>query len=122
ASNNSRAARPPLLDSRLQMSCMVRPSWVSSSSLLVAQPARTSMASIMAVHPALLWSVEILCMGASDAVIDPATLGVVVDVEGLFDVHGHLGTGCHIDRREGLPVELVDPLRHFLHAARQNAA
>ena len=45
----------------------------------------------------------------------------MVDVERLLQVHGDLAPGC-IDRGERLAVELVDPLRHFLHAAGQDAA
>lgn len=37
-------------------------------------------------------------------------------------MHGHLGAGLHVDRREGLAVELVDPIGHVAHAAREDAA
>ena len=51
-----------------------------------------------------------------------APLGVVVDVERLLQMHGDLGAGPHVDRGEGLPVELVDPIGHVTHAAGQDAA
>ncbi|WP_449422071.1 hypothetical protein [Rhodanobacter lindaniclasticus] len=61
-------------------------------------------------------------MGFSGAVVVPTPLGVVVDVERLLQMHGHLGAGLHVDRREGLAVELVDPIGHVAHAAREDAA
>jgi hypothetical protein len=36
-------------------------------------------------------------------------------------VNGDPGAGLHVDRSEGLTVELVDPCRHVLHAIGEDA-
>jgi hypothetical protein len=59
-------------------------------------------------------------MAFSCAVIDLAAFGIEVDGERLFEVDGDLGAGLDIDGGEGLAVELVDPIRHVPHAARQD--
>mmetsp|Transcript_21089 Transcript_21089/g.81859 ORF Transcript_21089/g.81859 Transcript_21089/m.81859 type:complete len:435 (-) Transcript_21089:1995-3299(-) len=61
-------------------------------------------------------------MLASDALIDPAPLGVVVDVERLLQMHRDLGAGPHVDGGEGLAVKLVDPIGHVADAPGQDAA
>src|SRR5690625_2755419 len=99
------------------MSSMVWSPWVSSFSLLVAQPASATTASTTASR-----SIQIQDMGTSETVIDPAPLGVVVDGEWLLDMHGDLGARLDVDGGECLAVELVHPLRHLLHPAGQDAA
>src|SRR3546814_8845177 len=89
------------------MSSMVLSPCGSSFSLLVAQPPSRVAASSTAAA-----SIQIRGMGFSGAVVDPTSLGVVVDVERLLQMHGHPGAGLHVDRREGLAVELVDPIGH----------
>ena len=66
--------------------------------LLVAQPPST-----MTAHRAAADSIQIRRMGASDAVIDPAPLGVVVDVERLLQMHGDLGAGPHVTAAKACP-------------------
>src|SRR5690606_39006260 len=99
------------------MSSMVLSPCGSSFSLLVAQPP-----SRVAASSAAAASIQIRGMRSSGAVVDPTPLGVVVDVERLLQMYGHLGAGLHVDRREGLAVELVDPIGHVAHAAREDAA
>src|SRR5690606_37184467 len=120
APSNCRAAWPPPAlpaVSCCQTSSMVLSPCGNSFSLLVAQPPTKVAAS-----SATAASIQIRGMGSSCAVVDPTPLGVVVDVERLLQMYGHLGAGLHIDRREGLPVELVDPIGHVAHAAREDAA
>src|SRR3989304_4845470 len=99
------------------MSSMVLSLCGSSFSLLVAQPPSRLAARGTAVPPK-----PVRGMGFSGAVVDPTPLGVVVDVEWLLQMRGHLGGRLHVDRREGLAVELVDPIGHVAHAAREDAA
>ena len=81
------------------MSSMVLSPCGSSFSLLVAQPPNGRVAKQHGgrVNPDPRH-------GSSGAVVDPTPFGVVVDVERMFQMHGHLGAGLHIDRREGLAV------------------
>ena len=54
--------------------------------------------------------------------VDAAAFGVVVNLKGFFEMNGDLCAGLDIDRREGLAVEPVHPLRHVLHAAGEDAS
>ncbi|WP_455769555.1 hypothetical protein, partial [Serratia ficaria] len=54
--------------------------------------------------------------------IDFATFRVVIDVKGLFEMNRYTGTGLDVHGGECLAIEFVHPLRHVLHAARQDAA
>src|SRR5690606_32388068 len=103
-----------------QMSIIVLLPWGSSFSLLVAQPPSTATATDSA-RPRVK-SVKFESMAFSCAVIDLATLGVEVDGKGFFEVDSDFRAGLHIDGGEGLPVELVDPVRHFLDATGENPA
>src|SRR3989344_1332901 len=109
---------PPV--SCCQISIMVRPPWVSSSSLLVAQPQSVAVAA--ASRRPRVRSVKFQCMAFSNTVIDLAALGVVVDGKGVVEVDGDLGAGLHVDGCKGLAVELVNPLGHVAHATGQDAA
>src|SRR5690606_20523653 len=102
ASSSSRDARPPPAGppvSWFQISSIVCSPCVSSSSLLVAQPARAATVDNVASTTARR-SIQIRHMGTSEVVIDPAALGVVVDDERLLDVHGNLGAGLDVDGGE----------------------
>ncbi|CEE70470.1 hypothetical protein XAC2852_470063 [Xanthomonas citri pv. citri] len=145
ASSSWRAAAPatgepgPLAPpvSWSQMSRIVRSPCDSRSSLCVAQPARSRARlasrarrpcgtrrarSTQNTYKGARRSVQVDRMASSGSVADLAALGVVVDLQGLFEVDGDLGAGRHVHRGEGLAVELVHPLRHLLHATGQNAA
>src|SRR5690606_19762362 len=99
ASSSCRDARPPPAGppvSSLQISSMVSPLWVNSSSLVVAQPARAATVD-KATSPMAHRSIEFRDIGASECVIDLAAFGVVVEHERLLDVHGDFGAGLDID-------------------------
>src|SRR5258708_13678857 len=89
----------------------------SSFSLLVAHP--VSVVAASRTESAL---VQIRDMDGSCGVVALAPLRVVIDVERPFDMHGNARAGLHVDGREGLPVEFVDPLRHLLDTTRQNTS
>src|SRR5258708_24603424 len=101
----------------LQISSMVTSLCGSSFSLLVAQPV-----SVVAASRTASALVQIRDMDSSCGVVDLASLRVVIDVERPFDMHGNARAGLHVDGREGLPVEFVDPLRHLLDTTRQNTS
>src|SRR5258708_7180708 len=120
ASSNSRVTSPPPAEPPVcwfQISSMVASPCGRSFSLLVAQAA-----SVAAASRTVSALIQIRDMDGSCGVVDLATLRVVIDVERPFDMHGNSRAGLHVDGREGLPVEFVDPLRHLLDTTRQNTS